>query len=239
MKRILVPPGIPAQDLIPLIAHDLRSPVTAIKGFCQLALRQHDLSPGVERYVSTAVDEANHIARLLDDLVLVADLDAGTREVRLTRVNLRDTLHAAAAWFPADDPECRLELDPAMLSVEAWADPFLVERAVVNLISVGLKYCRKGDVCKIGAKRVDGTALVWITPSASSPNGQPNGRPLDDRLRLINGVAGGDDELRPRSLSLYLSARLAETQYGQVLGDVAGGTALFLLVLPTPADHPT
>src|SRR5207302_1388786 len=57
MKRYLVPQGVQAQDLIAMTVHDLRTPVTAIKGFGQLALRQLDL-PAAARPIRPVCDPA-------------------------------------------------------------------------------------------------------------------------------------------------------------------------------------
>ena len=77
MKRYLVPQGVQAQDLIAMTVHDLRTPVTAIKGFGQLALRQLDLPAAARLHLDMVVNETNRIAALIDDLVFLASLEHG------------------------------------------------------------------------------------------------------------------------------------------------------------------
>ena len=88
MQRFRVPSGMSAQDILPLITHDLRQPVTAIKGCSQLALRQLDASPRVNHLLSTIVEEVNHLAALLEDLALVSRIERGLLPIPAGSVNL-------------------------------------------------------------------------------------------------------------------------------------------------------
>src|SRR5579884_1322450 len=113
MKRYAVPRGVQAQDLIAMTVHDLRTPVTAIKGFSQLALRKKDLPPDVRPYLDMIVGETNRVSALIDDLVLLARLEQGEESVRLEPVDLSERLDAVARTLARSGLDGRFALPSA------------------------------------------------------------------------------------------------------------------------------
>src|SRR5262249_39836115 len=103
MKRVSVRLGESSFDLVPLIAHDLRTPITAIKGLSQLALRRPDLPDSTANYLSAVVEEANQIAALVDDLVLVRRLERGEVPAIRSKVDLNSLLRGILASQPTSE----------------------------------------------------------------------------------------------------------------------------------------
>lgn len=234
MKRFLVPQGSPAPDLIPMIAHDLRTPVAAIKGFSQLVLRQSDVPPKVGRYVSSVVDEANRLATLIDDLVLLNRVEQGSVQVNPSTLDLDELLECILAPQKNVEPPVRLVTSSRAMRPIAWCDPQLTERAIVNLLRVAGKYCQRGESALVGSRESPYGSVIWV----STPTSGADAREDDDLDPEAVDLVTSADDLSPRNLSLYLCSQFMEVQGGQLLGDVSpGGGARFLLVLPTSQGH--
>lgn len=153
--------GVPAHDLIAMIAHDLRTPVTSIKGFSQLALRQPETSPQLGQYLKTVVSEANRIATMVDDLVLVSGIEQGVVMPKVSRLEIYPFLLAMASASTSRTNPVEVVSDPRDCII--LADPQLLERVFANLIRLALKYCRTGDSVQLGAQRCAGESTIWVT----------------------------------------------------------------------------
>jgi signal transduction histidine kinase len=192
--------GVPAHDLIAMIAHDLRTPVTSIKGFSQLALRQKEMSPQLSQYLKTVVSEANRIASMVDDLVIVSGIEQGVVLPKLCRVEVYPFLLAQASANSSQSNPVEVALEPGAYAV--LADPEMLERVFANLIRLALKYCRTGDSVRLGLQRRGRELVTWV---ATHPG---------------RGADAGEEQVfpsetyQPRGMSSYIASLLVEAQGG-------------------------
>ena len=82
-------------QLVSLACHDLRTPLATVFGFAR-TLRRSELEPPVDRYVEMIEAASAQLGDLLDELGLVARIEAGRYEPRLTSVDSLDLARAAA-----------------------------------------------------------------------------------------------------------------------------------------------
>jgi signal transduction histidine kinase len=228
MNRYVLPPTIPAQDLIPMIAHDLRTPITGIKGYTQLALRQSALPARVEAYLESVLDEANQLASLLEDLVLVNQCEREVVAIHPTMVDLgqlvtRVSTATELKYYPA-----RSAANGGAQVVAAYCDPELTQRALTRLAEFAVKYCRSSDAGQIGTYKDDERSYVWIATQPDPENGSALPR------FLVRSDSTDDHELGRHDLRLFICVRLAELQSGSVVcGAGPGDSRIFYLALPS------
>jgi len=230
MKRYVVPHAVLAQDLVPLIAHDLRTPVTAIKGYSQLVLRQAALPPQIGGYLASVVDEANQIASLIDDLVLVSQIERGAVVCQLGVVDLERVVRRLLDGHVPTVQATTLTFSPSKETVLAYCDPDLIRRAVSRLLQFALKYCRSNESGYLGVRNDGDQCFVWIATRPAVTNGSTTSSPTN----LPDTSTAPDDDLGRRDLRMYICARLAELQNGSVLGTTGSGEgSVFYLTLPS------
>lgn len=227
MKESWTHPNDPDGDLMAMIAHDLRGPITAIKGFSQLALRRSDLSPQIRDCLTVTINEANRIASLIDDLVLLSELrhrwNLHIRKVELSVVVRAAIQHARALEIPIE-----LVLDSAA-ETKALCDPVITERAMTLLIGAALKYCVRSDRITIRLDPTGDDVVIGVVPS---------GDVLSEKLPMLRRVIGTagpapTDELSPIGLSLYICRRLIEKQEGRVwIDQPPAARTRFMVALP-------
>lgn len=220
--------GIHADNLVPMIAHDLRSPITAIKGYSQLALRQSELAPEVRSCLTITINEANRIASLIDDLVLLAQLERRP-SIRGESVELSTILESATRQARSLDAKLELVIarDPA--GPTAWCDAVITARALALMIGAARKYCSGSDSIAIEAYSVADGALIQVLPNSRVARGK-----LADLRHVVGTSEERDaDELSPSGLGLYLCRRLIELQGGQAWIDQPEfGSTRFGITLP-------
>ncbi len=226
MKESPPQPNDPDSDLISMIAHDLRSPITVIKGFSQLALRRSDLAPQVRDCLTATLSEADRISALIDDLVLLSQLrHRWNLQIRQTTVST--IVRSAIQRLRLPDPSPTIVVDEGA-EVKAWCDPVITERALVLLLSAALRYCAGSDRVSIGVHRGDDVIIEVV----------PSGVVRQDKLPLLRRAVGQTDtapvdEFSPIGLSMYICRRLIEKQEGRVWIDhQTEARTRFMIALP-------
>jgi PAS domain S-box-containing protein len=115
------------------LAHEIKNPLTGIKGATELLMAMPPADPRARQYCEVIL---NGVSRLTDLVEQVMGL-AGPEPIRLTRVNIHKVLHQALAMaglWPTTPPAITLELffDPSLPPVEG--DPAALERVFLNLL---------------------------------------------------------------------------------------------------------
>ncbi len=134
-------------ELVASVSHELKTPVTAIKGFAETLLEGSLEDPARAREFVGIIDrEAGRLAHLIRDLLELSKLESGQIELKLQSVDLRQVARAVAQKSrpPAERAGLRLleELPPE--PVLALADQERVEQVLHNLVENSLRYTPSG-----------------------------------------------------------------------------------------------
>ena len=211
-------------------SHELRSPLTAMRGELELALRRERTPEEYRRVIGSSLEEVERLSRVAEDLLTLARSDAGVMEPRLREVDLTEVAAHAFERLRARAAERGVELRVDGGEVTAWADPDLVSRAVWNLVD---------NAVKVSASRVDvavgedaGTA--WIEVADSGPGIAPEHLPrLFDRFYRGDTSRTRDGQAQGTGLGLAIVRAIAEVHAGRVSAENRPeGGARFRLELP-------
>jgi signal transduction histidine kinase len=222
-------------------AHELRSPLSAIRTQLEVARRHPDSAPWDETAEGVLAD-TDRLARLVDDLLLLArgdDGDAAGRRRELVDLSAVAEQVAAGPW----GVPVRVHLDPAPAAGRVWADPDAVTRVLVNLVDNAVRYCRTG---------VDIAVRRPGPPSPPSPPGpdrievavDDDGPGIDpaDRERVFERFARLD-AARSRAdggtgLGLAIVRRLVRSSGGEVRLEAAPGERGTRALVSWPVAQP-
>ena len=226
-------------DFIATVSHELRSPVTPIKGYADLLLRRGETMTAQRRDECLAViaDRSQHLARLVEDLLLASHISAtrGSSPVRvaMARDDLVPLVRRAAADFDAARERLHLALPDH--AVEVACDPVRVVQVLTNLVGNALKYSPATAEVVVALGVEAGRAVVTVTDRG-------RGIPADQLERVFDKFHRVEDPLRMTTggtgLGLYIARSLATAMRGSltctsVLG--SGSTFRFELDLADPA----
>jgi K+-sensing histidine kinase KdpD len=183
--------------LVSLACHDLRTPLATVHGFARTITRTAELEQPTARYVEMIETASTQLTDLLDELGLVARIEAGRYEPTTTQVELEGLARAAAARL--EEGLVGVEGDGDLVTVDAPA----TERALAALVRCALRH---GGLEHVDV-RIEGheVAVTPITP-ASAP--VVLGEELRDlgaavAVRLIHAL-GGSVELAGETLRVRL-----------------------------------
>ncbi len=134
-------------------SHELRSPLAILRGELELAARPGRGAGELTDAVRTASEEADRLARITDDLLVLARGDAGRLDLRLAETDLPELLGRSAALAGPRLAEarvtCRLDV-PA--GTRACLDPDRIRQAVDNLITNAARFAPAGSAIVVAAR---------------------------------------------------------------------------------------
>jgi heavy metal sensor kinase len=143
-------------------SHELRTPITVLKSELEVALRTSELPTRELEALRSALEEVERLARLSDDLLVLARADEGKLPVRRESLELGQLLERAARPFArrADELGRRIEVETDE-GLRAPLDPLRMEQALHNLIDNALRY---GDgPIRVSAHAWNGALTLAVT----------------------------------------------------------------------------
>jgi signal transduction histidine kinase len=214
-------------DLVSTVAHELRSPLTSVKGFTATLLAKWDRFNDEQKklMLETVNADADRVTRLLTELLDVSRIDAGRLEMRKQVVDLPVVVRKIIAGRVASgDPESRFVVDVNGSLPEMWLDPDKIEQVVGNLVENALRH-GDGQVT-VAVRPYDTGAVVTVADEGE-------GIPEETATRVFTRFWRGGKRRGGTGLGLYIVKGLVEAHGGSVdVGRAPGGGAQFRFVLP-------
>ncbi len=221
-------------ELISKIAHELRSPLTSVKGFAATLVKRWDRFTDEQRlqFVETIHADAERMGRIVSEVLDLARLEAGRLEIHPRPVGIHEIARQSADHLAAlaGGDRVAVEVDP---DLTAYVDPERLGHMLRNLIENAIKFSDEGPIT-ISGRSVGGDVEIVVVDEGV---GIEESRVAD----LFSGPAPAGQRSGPSGtgLGLYLTRRLAEAHGGSisVTSRLASGST-FTLVLPAtePAD---
>ena len=207
------------------IAHDLKSPVTSIRGKLEVALSNgHDSS--WQEPVAEAIEGLDGLSQLLNTALDVAEAEAGALPLNRELVDLGDLVqHVVDLYQPAffeKNHELSLHLESG---VEVEADISYLNRTLANLLDNELKHVSEGHRIIIEVSVAEGEAQLSIKDDGQGFSPEVRRRAFQ---RFVKGKGSTG-----HGLGLAFVDAVAQAHSGHVsIGDSPGGGASILLALP-------
>ncbi|MDR3033831.1 MAG: PAS domain-containing protein [Kitasatospora sp.] len=226
-------------ELIATVAHELRSPLTSVKGFTATLLAKWvRFNDGQKRVMLETVDaDADRVVRLIAELLDISRIDAGRLEIRRQRIDLAAAVHRhvagkVAAGIPAERFDIRVAGPPA----EQWGDPDKLDQVLANLLENAVRHGEGTVTIEVGAARelveTPGTPPRAVEGTAVTVSDQGAGIPEEAMPRVFTRFWRGSRR-GGTGLGLYIVKGIVEAHGGVVrISRADGGGARFRFVLP-------
>ena len=154
------------KDLIACVAHDLRTPITSVKGYLDLALdtKHYDLEQR-QKYVRIAQTKANRLEYLIHDLFNYTKLTSGEITLHRSKIDLvqlvEQMMEEFYPLFQEEELECTTKYNISYLEMNM--DGELIARAVQNLLSNAIKYGKDGKHVYVELECLEQEVQIRVT----------------------------------------------------------------------------
>ena len=218
-------------------SHELRTPLAVLRGELELAARPGRGLPELAAAVRNSSAEAERLARLPDDLLLLARSDEDRLSLRLERTDIGALLvrsaGLASSRLAAAGLGCRVDVQPGTC---ADVDPDRIRQAVDNLIGNALRFAPRGSVIVLAARAAGGGLDIEVSDDGP---GFPAGflpHAFERFARPDSGRSRGDGGA---GLGLAIVRAIAAAHGGvATAGNKPGGGAVVRLHLPGAVGPP-
>ncbi len=214
------------KELIRNISHDLKTPLTAIKGYVE-GLRDGiaDTPEKQQRYILTIANKVEDMDRLIDELTLFSRLDTNRIPYDFVKINVKD-------YFDDCVDEIRLDLEANDIVLKynfrggddmfTMADPNQLKRVINNIVNNSVKYRRSDVTCTIGIEVFDEGDYIHVV---MSDNGK--GISMKDLPRIFDRFYRTDESrTSPQSgsgIGLAIVKKIIDDHKGRIWVDSIEG----------------
>jgi signal transduction histidine kinase len=219
-------------ELVSTVAHELRAPLTSVKGFTATLLAKWSrFSDDQKRVMLETVNaDADRVTRLITELLDVSRIESGRMEVRRQLVDVPERARRIIAGRVASgESEDRFRLDAAPDLPETWLDADKIDQILGNLVENAVRH--GAGIVSVVVRRapVSGDQQEEITVSVRD---QGEGIPPEMALRVFRQFWRGKRR-GGTGLGLYIVKGLIEAMNGEIsVARAPGGGAEFRFTLP-------
>jgi signal transduction histidine kinase len=216
-------------------AHELRTPVTLIRGSLEAML--DGIYPIDAATIKSVLDETLRLSRLIDMLRELELIDSGRLKLELGEIELISALEKAANLFgtQAAEKEVSMRVGPVDEGLRARADALRFDEVLYNLIGNAIKYAPRGGSVAVSARLDGGFVLILVEDSGP-------GIPEAERERVLERFYRTDksraQDSGGRGLGLSIAYEIVKAHGGSIrVEDSTLGGAAFAVRIPRFQAH--
>ena len=215
------------QTLTDSVAHDMKSPITSVRGSLEAALSTDD--PNLSReLVAGAVESLDRLSEIVTTSLDVAEAEAGALRLRREPCDLADLIHRVAELYaPAFNERHQTLTTLAADPIQAPVDQRFIVRLLSNLLENELRYAGDGAQIMVSLKEAAGMAQICVTDNGP-------GFPPDLLAHAFQRFAKGDkSEGHGLGLAFVRAVALAHGGRAWVRNLETPGGAEIVIEIPT------
>jgi signal transduction histidine kinase len=220
-------------QFIATVSHELRTPLTSIHGYLDLLVEGEagELTDEQRQFLTVAERNTDRLQRLVDDLLLVSELDAGKLRLEFGNLDLRvlaqESLESARPQAEAGG--ITLEF-PAETALQVNGDRMRLGQLLDNMISNAVKFTPRGGTVSVRTSRSNGSAVLEVEDTGMGVLDGDQEHLFD---RFFRTQAAEENAIQGSGLGLAISQAIAQAHGGLIeVSSRENAGATFRLVFP-------
>jgi signal transduction histidine kinase len=227
-------------QLLGMAAHDLRNPLTVVRGYADILTQQFlgPLNAQQEELLRRICASSRHMVELVNDLLDVSKIEAGRLDLHPEPTDLQEVVRSAVEnCLPLAAPK-KIELalsDHGPLP--ATVDRRRIEQVLNNLLDNAIKYSFSGSRVEIGLQRSSDEAIISVKDRGRGITAEQT-----ERLFQAFGTDGkpGTEGEKATGLGLAIAHRMIQAHGGRIwVESEVGAGSRFHVALPLSGTSPT
>jgi len=179
-------------EFVEHVSYQLRTPLTTIGGYADLLAHGFagELNDRQSEHVGSIQSASEQLAKLIDDILDIAAIDAGQLELDMAETDLKAVAREAAALVAsrAEHAGVKLSVDAEPGAQPVDADARRIKQVVYNLLTNALDHVEEGGRVEIGVELEDGEARLWVADDGAGIAPEQQARVFE---RFEAGQGGG------------------------------------------------
>jgi PAS domain S-box-containing protein len=215
-------------EIVSTVSHELRSPLTSVKGYTSLLLNRWDrLAEDQKRMMLEQVNhDADRVTRLITELLDISRLETGRLVLRRQLVDLPAVAQTVVEKVALEYPDLDVRLEFPQGLPKPYADPDKVEQVLTNLVENACKYGSPTGLV-VNAEVSDRHVAVSVADKGDGIPTEDMPRVFDKFFRRSEGKPTGS------GLGLWISRGLVEAHGGRLSAtSIPGQGTTFRFTLP-------
>ena len=152
------------KDFVANVSHEIKTPVTAIKGFAETLLdgALYD-TENAEKFLNTIKSHSGRLDRLVDDLLTISSIEVGASKVQKSDIIISDVIQSVNQMMMVKAAEKDLEMKKSVYDEKAVirADRDRLEQIFLNLLDNAIKFTDRGEI-ETGAGQESGKNFLYV-----------------------------------------------------------------------------
>jgi heavy metal sensor kinase len=214
------------------IAHDLKSPITRIRGHAELTLTSRNNIEEYQAMAESTVEECDRLLRMINMMLEISETEAGASTLNLSEVDVSDLIEEACDLYQplAEDKGLHIEVN-IVTRYHISGDKGKLQRVLSNLLDNAIKYTPPGGKIIVSSAEVDKMVMLSIHDTGIGISQDEASRIFErfyraDKSRSVSGAG----------LGLSLVQAIVRSHGGEVkVSSSPGIGSTFTVTLPLPA----
>jgi len=219
-------------EFLSIASHQLRTPLTAIKGYISLLLggTYGELTPKNKPPIENIYESSERLIRLVNDLLNISRIEAGKTELNLEESSLEEVIDSEIEElkYQAEKKGLYLKQKKSKIPLPKFLiDKEKIKQVVMNVIDNAIKYTNQGGIV-IRTKTEDSKVLIEICDTGEGMTKEE----IDKLFKSFSrGVAGNKLFVDGTGLGLYIARHFVEIHGGRIWAESLGrgkGSTIFI-----------
>ncbi len=224
-------------EFVFIAAHELRTPVTAIKGYLSMIFEGDagNVPPKMLEFLEPVKNANERLVQLVNDILEIARSEAGRIKVEVAPMDIRESIQAIMTEVKplADVKRITLSYDAPPEALRVMADPARVKEVVMNFVSNAIKYNNIGGSVKVYHETDASSVTTHVEDNGFGMSEEDQKHMFE---KFFRSEAGKIKEIQGTGLGLFITRELVEKMGGKIWFRSALGTGTrFSFSLPKAA----
>lgn len=203
-------------DIISIVSHELRSPLTSIKGYVDILLSGDlgDVPGHMREYLEIASANSHRLSNLIDDMLDISRIESGKLNLSFEKVDIKYLCEVVCLTMKtqaeAKKQSICLDVSPGL---NISADMERLQQAITNLVSNAIKYTPENGTINITAKAQDQQIYISIQDNGMGISAEHQKRLFEKFFRVKNESTRN---IGGTGLGLSITKSIVEAHHGKI-----------------------
>lgn len=226
-------------EFVFVAAHELRTPVTAIKGYLSLILEGSagQISAQAKKFLEQTQRSNDRLNQLVNDLLEIARSEAGRLEIKVEPVDIEEPIKSTQDELKPLADEKKISISTALLDVmpKVMADSGRVKEVMVNLVGNSIKYTQEGGKIEILSEQKDGMLITHVRDNGFGMSKEAQTKLFEKFYRVQTDKT---KNIQGTGLGLFIVKQIIEKMGGKIwVNSEEGKGSVFSFSLPLAGSY--